>query len=188
MNAELSQPLSAVLDFTPEELALNRQGEMSQRQRDKVRQLLTGRALIYGFYSVVGVIAFWIAWSAIAADWQAYGGDIGRLWTEGSTFRQAMIIILVLVPVIITLYILAWLIGAVAFWRGVIKTAHGSARVTDASQTRGRLPFVVVGGVYFQVQPSALPAFIHGGVYTIHYLPMRPTHAILSAETAQNVL
>lgn len=179
----MAQSLAETFDFTPDDLALNKAGKMSARQRERVGRIVRGRGFIYLFYAAVGIAVFGIIWAQLAPQLSALNGDLGRLWSEGSTLRQAMMCITVLVPAILVLYFLAWLTGFTALRRGEVKAARGPARLIDGSKDRGRrLSFVVVGGVYFQVAPPLLAAFKEGRPYTLYYVAMRPAHAVLSAE------
>lgn len=183
-----NQRLAQALEFSQEDLALNKAGSISDRQKEVVAQIMRWR---YGSRSCA-ILVFLIS--------------LGVLWVVGfSLLREEMI-----TPASqnqLSIIYTSWLaVGGVivaAFlsflWidrsrandlrQGNVKTVEGPAAL-DIRELKGarlygvKAYYVSVGGIEFQLaDKKQYEAFEAGRAYRFYYLKNPPTHTILSVES-----
>lgn len=162
------------LEFTADDLAANRAGTLSSRQRRRLQRAIFRHNVAYWltalfFYAVALAIEPW-----------AY------TWSDGRFLAAVFIMVLATGGLY---YLLAeseahsWAIaeGHVATITGIVRCEHGNMGHT--LRTGGDL-YIQIHDQRFYVPWKAFETFIDGGKYTLYYLPA--AQRVLSATPAQH--
>lgn len=163
-----------VLPFTAEELAANRDGYMTQSQREAIRKEMYPHPLV----AAVGIFLIGIVgYAAICAllIWEGVSGTELFLWFGGTIGITGGIVMLGAM-VQTTLQRRA---TRKDLYKGIVQAACGPAQLT-ISPGRTHTYKLSIDGTSFWVPPQVLLAFHNGQPYCIYYAPH--LKKILSAE------
>lgn len=186
---ELNALLMPVLDFTAEDLASNRQGQLTERQRDRVNSLRKQGSISTLISALVAVLS--IAGIGTYALFFAPSGAALRQSILREPVAQAALGVAALL--IVGSLIVAVVRNTQLGGRG-LKVVEGNVKLIaksmpiTAAAVSGALGYgtracsIRVGRTTFRVQESVLNAFKHGAVYRFYYIKHTPAHIILSVE------
>jgi hypothetical protein len=179
---ETDRALAQAWGFTAEDLAANRIGQVTPRQRAVLALYQRGRrrGMILALVLVVGSVLFWL----LAMVW---GVD-----TSGPGFRQAWPYLLLTLSIFLAVFG-ATLAAGMIRTRDVIRlrlsVAQGPAMTTMKTFRRGRFrrvasDYIWVGPVRFVAYtPEQAAALEEGRDYRVFYVRYPPFNIVLSMET-----
>lgn len=179
---ETDRDLGLAWGFTAEDLAANRIGQVTPRQRAVLASYKRGRrrGMILALVFVAGCVLFWL----LAVAW---GVD-----TSGPGFRQARPYLLLTLSIFLAVFGAALAAGMIRT-RDVVRlrlsVAQGPARTTVKTFRRGR--FRRVASDYIRVGPARFVAYTpeqaaaleEGRDYRVFYVKYPPPNIVLSIET-----
>jgi hypothetical protein len=151
---DLQTVLGRVHGFGEADLALNRHGRMSPRQKRR----LTAAAL--GFGLLGGVAAVFVAFGA----WALVDAVGGEDWLSGALMAGMGLILALL---------MAWLVLQIAgdVAKGSVKQVKGELRLSFRPNGRSTSYFYHIGRETFTVSQAAYSAAAPGKAYRVHYAP-----------------
>ena len=153
--------LAAQLGFSPDDLAANRNGKLSDYQRGRLRFMLLRDTLLYGLFALVPFVILVVLLTA----------------QSSSPFVLLILALLVLAFVV---YIVNLQRSTRADLSGEVKVVTGRVDLRDVGRGIYRIG---VGQQNFQVSAKVYYAFADGRFYRVYYTPNLKT--ILSAESAE---
>lgn len=180
LDATLRTRLERGLDFTPSDLDANRQGRVSDRQGETIRQqMAASRRMTFGLQVLVGVVSL-----ALTAGWLATRGRSVLFSGAG----VAMLTVWLVLPVA----------GFLAYRRRAgseehlreVSVAEGTVEayqaddddLADELEEYGFGGEIMVGDFHAVVTDAAFHAFEPERRYRVYYLGRHGVHHLLSAE------
>lgn len=179
LNARLQR-----LGFTPEDLAANRNGRLTERQQQDVAY----RQRVYVRNGRIMLLVMWVGFVLLIAGSQVVALLSGSTTMERLTADLPYLGLAVL--------ILSSLIGFGFLWsvfsgrdlmNGKISSVEGQARVRmrrlpGRYRNYPRCEVKIGGRTFLLVDQNLFDAFVDGVRYRVFYIRYRPLHVILSAE------
>lgn len=195
---DLNTLLMPALDFSAEELALNRDGQLSLRQREQLT-ILAGRsrratviasALVALILAAIGAYVFFFAPTSAALRYSM---------AANSTMATVVPLTLAIAVLVLGGSLVFAFLRSTSLYQGKVREVAGPVRLREvatramqqrimlhaAEQVSGRelrMGAINVRGVRFYVPRSALNALKDGAVYRFYYVANGPTPVLLSAE------
>jgi hypothetical protein len=182
---DLQQGLMQAVPFTSDELSANRNGMLSEIQKNRLKResKSSGILTLIPAFFVIFMVALIVYFIFLAPDSTFLNG-----FAQDPSIGLAIGGILIL-PFLLVLYfaLRPYLRGRDAR-RGKVSIAEGKARV---SATRVTLGFVLtvattyelkIGGINFYVKHNVLDNIIEGAKYRIYFVKNYPANTLLSLE------
>jgi hypothetical protein len=174
--------LQRSLGFTDEELEANRNGYLSERQRDGLAE----RRKLRGCGTRLAVVAFVVSAALLVGAPLVIGGSAGQSTEEA--FRQALPYTLPVAGVFLGVGLFFVVVGYVRsrdLDTGKVSVVEGvvqrSARFIGG-KVRRMAYYVTIGGVRFPVQKDEFDAFNDGSYCRVYYVKNPPVGIILSVD------
>jgi hypothetical protein len=186
-DQNLKQGLMQAVPFTEEELNANRNGMLSEAQRDKLAKLAGGNrsATLIVFVILILVFAGIVAYVFVFSH---MGDSLLKMISQDPQTVPIFVAVFGVIALIIIYSFLRTVMRAGTLRRGKISVAEGKARVSSTRMTVGYVATIAtsyelkVGRIKFYVSKAVLDNVIEGAKYRIYYVKNTPFHALLSLE------
>lgn len=172
------------LGFTPEDLAANRSGVLTERQQQEVAY----RQRIYVKNGRIAMLVMWGGFSLLIVGWQVVSLLTGSLTMERFTAELPYVGIALAGMTGCFGFAFIWgLIGGRDLMNGKISVVEGRARVRVREipgryQNYPRCEVKIGGRTFLLAERNQFDVFEDGVSYRVFHIRFRPLHIILSAE------
>lgn len=179
LNAQLRQ-----LGFSLEDLAANRSGSLTERQRDEI----ANRQTIYVRNGRFMLLVMWLGFATVIVGFQLVPLLLGSKSLDSFNAELPYIGLSLLILSGLMGVALVWsIIGARNLMSGTIRVAEGQAKVRIRTlpgryKHYPRCEVKLGGRTFLLVDRNQFDAFVDGVGYRVFYIPFAPLHVILSAE------
>jgi hypothetical protein len=183
-DAQLKQNLMTAAEFTEADLTANRNGMLSDAQREKL-QKSAGMTKVYSLISFVvvmiviaGIIAYVFFLSPTASSMiSSFSKTPEMIYIIGGVF--AVVILIVIFSILRTI------LGSNKLAAGKVSVAEGAAKLKSSrSHEYGFTAYTVkIDKVKFHVTEAVFNSLVENGSYRFYYVKNSPAHMILSIDT-----
>ncbi len=180
---EFDAPNSSLLDFTPEDLQLNRRGYLSQRQRARLQSTAGGIVKVSRSGAVVALVFVLFGLGMILAMYLQNASTRAALLSSPlNLLMLAGAVLLVLVIVVFALYWTRRQTSALA--QAQLQMAQGPVRPGESFSVESAITshYVLVGKQRFAFAENMSSIFHEGRNYRVYYVKSGPYQIIMSLE------
>ncbi|MCB9451893.1 MAG: hypothetical protein H6672_10665 [Anaerolineaceae bacterium] len=184
IQTDRNQQLQNALNFTTEDLMMNRNGTLTESQQSRLKQT-QGCQRISTMLSLVMVIVIFGGIAAFYAFLMPNREEFTAMLSQSPEAGPLVIAVMVVVLLLIGGSFLRTLGRTRRLNRGEISSVTGNAKVKRLHSKYGDSGRIKIGREKFLVTEDVLNGFEQDGVYCVYYIKNPPMHHILSAEAME---
>lgn len=176
--------LQRLLDFTPQDLAINRTGALTDAQQAQLKSLQGCQQTSI----LISIVMFIVIIGGIAGYFAFLMPDREQFTQMFDRNPEMGVIVVAVLGVVLLVMVGSYLrtVGrARRLSRGEISTVTGNVKLKEINSRYGTSGQIRVGREKFIVTADILDAFVDDGMYVIYYVKNPPLHHILSAEALE---